>query len=102
MFDAFGALFRQMGEGGARLFLLPVYYAGGTVDASVTADMLAAALAAEGVAIEHAADYDALVERVRSAAEPGDVILLMGARDPDLPGLARRLVRTLSGGRSSC
>ncbi|MFW6108168.1 MAG: Mur ligase family protein, partial [bacterium] len=52
MFDAFGALFGQMGQGGARLFLLPVYYAGGTVDASVTSATLAADLAADGVPIE--------------------------------------------------
>ena len=96
MLDAFAALFREMGERGVRLFLLPVYYAGGTVDATVTAETLVARLAAAGAPVEHAADYDDLVRRVARAARPGDVVLSMGARDPDLTLLARRLVEALA------
>ena len=31
------------------------------------------------------------------AFRPGDTVLIMGARDPALPGLARRVYATLSG-----
>ena len=96
MFDAFNALFREMGEGGVELFILPVYYAGGTTEASVTSDMLVAELTAAGVPIELAADYDDLIRRIVSCARPGDLVLSMGARDPELPALARRLVEAIS------
>ena len=71
--------------------ILPVFYAGGTAQASVHAGDLVAALAARGVAAELAPDYGALEARLRAALRPGDVVLLMGARDPDLPLCARRL-----------
>jgi len=92
MLEALKALFRRMGEQCAGLYVLPVYYAGGTADASVTSEMLVRDLAGEGVPIELAADYGALVRRIAARARPGDVVLCMGARDPDLPALARQIV----------
>jgi len=71
--------------------LLPVFYAGGTTSAALNSDALVAALVARGVAAELAPDYAALEARLRAAARPGDVVLIMGARDPDLPLCARRL-----------
>jgi hypothetical protein len=41
--------------------------------------------------VEFAPDYDAVVSRIAGRARPGDVVLTMGARDPDLPALARRI-----------
>lgn len=96
MFGDLTALFTTLGKGCRRLYLLPVYYAGGTASASVTSDALAAALAERGVPVEVALDYDSLVRRIVSEAEPGDVVLSMGARDPDLPALARRIVAALA------
>jgi len=96
MFDPLRALFREMGESGAQLFLLPVYYAGGTADASIASEALVEALTADGVPVELAADYGDLSRRLSSRARPGDVILSMGARDPDLPALARGVVTALA------
>jgi hypothetical protein len=33
---------------------------------------------------------------VQAVARPGDTVLVMGARDPDLPALARSIVDSLS------
>ncbi len=96
MFDDLKVLFLRLGRGCKRLYLLPVYYVGGTTSASVTSDALAASLAAAGVPVELAQDYETLIARIVAEAEPGDAVLSMGARDPDLPVLARRIVAALT------
>jgi UDP-N-acetylmuramate--alanine ligase len=74
------------------VLLLPVFYAGGTTTSALNSDALVAALVARGVAAELAPDYAKLEARLRPSLRPGDVVLVMGARDPDLPLFARRLV----------
>jgi UDP-N-acetylmuramate--alanine ligase len=78
-----------------RLFVLPVYDAGGTANRSVRADELAARLAARSRAAAMVADYAQAARRVAAEASRGDVVLVMGARDPGLPRLARRIVHVL-------
>lgn len=76
-----------------RLFVLPVFYAGGTAKRSVTSDDFVAALRARGVAAELAPDYAALRARLDAETQPGDTLLGMGARDPELPRFARALAQ---------
>lgn len=78
-----------------RVFILPVYFAGGTVQRTVTADTLVNAMRERGVCAEPAATYDDLLARLKTAAQAGDVVLWMGARDPDLGVYARRFVAEL-------
>jgi UDP-N-acetylmuramate--alanine ligase len=78
-----------------RVFILPVYFAGGTVQQTVTADTLVNALRERGVCAELAATYDDLLARLKAVAQAGDVVLWMGARDPDLGVYARRFVAEL-------
>ena len=85
--DAFASVCRPQD----RLWLLPVYDAGGTTDRSINSDALAAKLQARGVAAELAANYDDLGAALLGAARAGDVILTMGARDPRLPAFAREM-----------
>ena len=85
--EAFAAVCRA----GDKLWLLPVYDAGGTADRTVNSDALAARLRARGVAVELAAGYEALGAEMARAARAGDTILVMGARDPELPGFARKM-----------
>jgi UDP-N-acetylmuramate--alanine ligase len=72
-----------------------VFYAGGTVSRDVSSRMLADDLL-PGLRCGYAADHAAVVEWVRSAARPGDTVLIMGARDPRLPALARRALAALA------
>jgi len=70
--------------------LLPVYDAGGTADRSIGSDALASRLAAGGVDVACVVDYAAVRQALReSALTAGDAVLVMGARDPGLPLLAR-------------
>jgi UDP-N-acetylmuramate--alanine ligase len=79
------------------LFILPVFDAGGTANRTVTSGMLVDRLRERGVAADEAQDPDRLVAAVSSMAREGDTILTMGARDPGLPALARRMLAALPG-----
>jgi UDP-N-acetylmuramate-alanine ligase len=67
-----------------------IYYAGGTV----TRDLSSRDLAAD-IGSAYAADHAAVVRWVAAEARPGDMVLLMGARDPELPRLARSVFTAL-------
>lgn len=91
--DALAAVWRP----GDKLWVLPVYDAGGTADRSIQSDALVAKLRARGVDVELADSYDALGAAMLQAVCPGDTILIMGARDPQLPVFAREMAaRTAS------
>lgn len=76
----------------ASLFILPVYYAGGTVDKKTTSAEFVAQLNSTGVPAVLVPNYTALKHELEQCAKPGDAILGMGARDPELPLFAKRLV----------
>ena len=74
------------------LFLLPVFYAGGTVDRKITSAQLVGRLKSAGVAASHVQDYTSLKYELERCAKAGDAVLGMGARDPELPLFAKKLV----------
>jgi UDP-N-acetylmuramyl pentapeptide synthase len=43
----------------------------------------------------YAADHAAVVEWLQAEARPGDTVLILGARDPQLPRLARTVLESL-------
>ncbi len=93
MLDELAALFSDLCRRDDRLFVLPVYDAGGSADRSIGSEALIDRLDARcelcpglGPAFE-----EALVGEL----QPGDCVLIMGARDPGLPVFARHLLRTL-------
>jgi UDP-N-acetylmuramate--alanine ligase len=71
-----------------KLFILPVYFAGGTVNIKVTSEQFVERLRASGVPAEFVQDYDTLEKRL---IEKGLPVLGMGARDPELPLFAERI-----------
>ncbi len=78
-----------------RLFLLPVYDAGGTADRSVSSDMLKGEISKRGylgttLVSDIAAAEKALTDVVNDFGED-DAILICGARDYALPVLARSI-----------
>jgi UDP-N-acetylmuramate--alanine ligase len=68
-----------------------IFYAGG----SVARDLSSRDLAAD-VGAAYAEDHAAVARWVAAQARPGDTVLLMGARDPDLPALARAVFAALA------
>jgi len=76
----------------ASLFILPVYYAGGTVDRKTSSAEFVERLNSAGVPARLVPDYAALKHELEQCAIAGDAILGMGARDPQLPLFAQQLV----------
>ena len=72
-----------------------IFYAGGTVARDLSSRDLATDLPAE-MRAGYAEDHAAVVRWVAQEAEPGDTVLIMGARDPDLPALARSVYAALA------
>ncbi len=95
MFDDLLATFKALCRPEDRLYLLPVYYAGGTVSKQRDADELVAKLCAQGVPAEWVTDYEVLMADVLAQVRAGDVVLCMGARDPGIPQFARELITHL-------
>lgn len=82
------------------LFMLKIFDAGGTADRSVSAAMLAEGIKANGVDCSYVDDRCDVPQKVAACVGPGDVVVVMGARDPHLPDLARDIdqaVRTQLG-----
>jgi UDP-N-acetylmuramate--alanine ligase len=78
-----------------RLWMLEVFYAGGTATRDFSAADIVAEIAARGAAAEFAASREWLVGRIAGEARAGDVVLVMGARDPSLTHLARTILGRL-------
>ncbi|HEY3215540.1 MAG TPA: L,D-transpeptidase family protein [Candidatus Eisenbacteria bacterium] len=78
-----------------RLWLLEVFYAGGSAKRDFSAADLVAEIAARGVQAEFAASRQELVDRLVAEAREGDLIMIMGARDPSLTTLARSVLDAL-------
>jgi UDP-N-acetylmuramate--alanine ligase len=77
---------------GGSIFILPVFYAGGTVARNATSEELVERLNSAGVPASYVPDYGTLKQELESRATEGDAILGMGARDPRLPLFAKQLV----------
>jgi UDP-N-acetylmuramate--alanine ligase len=71
-----------------------IFYAGGTVAKDISSRDLAGDLPA-ALNCGYARDHEAARQWVVSEARPGDTVLIMGARDPDLPRLARSVLASL-------
>jgi UDP-N-acetylmuramate--alanine ligase len=78
-----------------RLWFLGVFYAGGTAARDITSAEVVWDLVARGVAAEFAPSREWLVARLASEAKEGDLILVMGARDPSLTELAKAILEVL-------
>ncbi|QGZ95140.1 UDP-N-acetylmuramate--L-alanine ligase [Terricaulis silvestris] len=72
----------------------PVYY-GGTTDRSVTSEHIVAGVRARGLEAMAFAERNACGDKLIELAEPGDRIVVMGARDDTLSVFAAELVERL-------
>lgn len=79
-----------------RVFWLEVFYAGGSAVRDFSSADLAAQVLERGRHAEFAASRERLLERLADEARPGDLVLVMGARDPSLTGLCRRVLARLA------
>ncbi len=95
MFDELVEAFAGVCRPQDKLFVLPVYYVGGTTRKAATSDDLVRALNDRKIPVELAQDYSTLAGRLCEEAKGECAILCMGARDPELPRFARRILREI-------
>ncbi len=89
MMDDLEQMFSSVLRTSDRLILLPVYDAGGTADRSINSDVLAERLTGRGKNVRFISNPDeACIQAIGSGVS---AVVTLGARDPGLPGLARRI-----------
>jgi UDP-N-acetylmuramate--alanine ligase len=92
--DLVAAFSRELGPDD-RLFMLEVFFAGGTAKRDFSSADIVAEIAALGTNAEYAPAREWLVDRVAQEARSGDLVLVMGARDPSLSELARMMLNRI-------
>jgi len=83
-----------------RLWLLEIVYQGGTATRDISSSEVAQEIAGRGVQAVCAPSREALVAALAAEARAGDLILVMGARDPSLAALSRSILAALGAGQA--
>jgi UDP-N-acetylmuramate--alanine ligase len=78
-----------------RLWMLEVFYAGGTTVKDFSSADIIEEIRERRVAAEFAPSRDWLAERIAAEARSGDLVLVMGARDPSLTDLAKQILHEI-------
>jgi UDP-N-acetylmuramate--alanine ligase len=76
-------------------FISDVYYAGGTVSQSIHPDVVQKSIIDQGKQAIYLPFRERLYDYVHIHSSPGDVVLLMGARDPSLSQFAEDIFENL-------
>jgi UDP-N-acetylmuramate--alanine ligase len=95
--DEYIATFRTAFQQQDSLYLLPVYYAGGTAQKDISSDDIIQGLGPVPFNATAVNDRNELLTRLKAEARSGDCVLLMGARDPSLPALVKKMVELFGG-----
>ena len=93
MLEPLATMFNETIRPQDKLLLLPVYDAGGTANRDINSDALAKLIAPGKV--ELVKDLDAAYDWCAANEKDFSAFVTAGARDPGLPGLARRLSRAI-------
>jgi len=78
------------------VWLLDIFYAGGTTTRDISSAEIAAEMAARGAPADYAPSRTGLAERIAAVVEAGDLVLVMGARDPTLTDFACALLAAIA------
>lgn len=98
--DEYISTFRAIFRDNDSLFLLPIYYAGGTAQKDISSQDIVDGLGRIPFDARAVSGRDELLALLAAEARPGDCVLVMGARDPSLPGLVEKTV-SLFGGKKT-
>lgn len=78
-------------------YLMPIYYAGGTAQQDISSEDIVKGLGSVPFNAQTIKGWEELLARLKVDAKLDDCVLLMGARDPSLPTLAKRIVELFGG-----
>jgi UDP-N-acetylmuramate--alanine ligase len=91
------ATFRSVFRQDDSLYLLPIYYAGGTANKDISSVDIITGLGPVSFNARAVSDRGEMLTRLQTDVRSGDCILVMGARDPSLPALVRKVVELFGG-----
>lgn len=95
--DEYIATFRNIFQRPDSLYLLPIYYAGGTALKDISSEEIISGLGPTAFHAEAVNGRDELLGRLKAEVRSGDCVLVMGARDPSLPALVKKIVKIFGG-----
>jgi UDP-N-acetylmuramate-alanine ligase len=95
--DEYIRTMRSVFKPGDSLFLLPIYYAGGTARMDISSADIIAGLGDVPFTAQAVKDRDQLLLLLRAAVNHNDCVIVMGARDPSLPALVQKIVALFQG-----
>lgn len=78
-----------------RVWLPDIYYVGGTASKDISSNDVVAPLRTKGLHAFHVPDRSAIVALIAAEAREGDLVIVMGARDPSLSDFARDVLSAL-------
>jgi len=81
-----------------KLWMLDIFYAGGTVTRDISSEEVVAEIRARGAQAFHAPSREWLIETLAREAREGDLVLVMGARDPSLTEMALAILARITAG----
>lgn len=100
--DEYITLFRTVFRRQDALYLLPIYYAGGTAQRNICSEDIINGLGLVSFHAQTVGDRNELLTVLKSDARSGDCVLVMGARDPSLPSLVRKILALFGGEKRKC
>ena len=77
------------------LWLTEVYYPGGTIPEGISSQNVYKGLKNNGVNVHYDSCRERILADMAAAAQPGDILLVLGARDPTLTDFAKKLLKSL-------
>ncbi|HXY62122.1 MAG TPA: UDP-N-acetylmuramate--alanine ligase, partial [Nitrospirota bacterium] len=95
--DEYIETFRTIFRDNDSLYLLPIYYAGGTAQKNISSEDIILGLGPVAFNKQAAKDRTALLTTLQADVKSGDCVLIMGARDPSLPVLVKEIVELFGG-----
>jgi UDP-N-acetylmuramate--alanine ligase len=95
--DEYISTFRTVFRKNDSLYLLPIYYAGGTAQKNISSEDIIHGLGPIPFNAQAVSNRDELQAKLKGDARPGDCVLVMGARDPSLPSLVMQTVELFGG-----
>lgn len=96
LLEDFAAAFAKALRPRDRLWISPVYDAGGTADRSVSSEDLGRRVRDLGADVSCPSSRGEVAAQVAREAKSGDVVYSMGARDPELPAFAKSVLDSLT------
>lgn len=95
MLDELAAAFGRTVRDQDRLYLLPIYYAGGTAQRDISSQDIADRIAGRDARILTPAHRDDAIRDICDHVRTGDAVISMGARDPSLADYAARIAAAI-------